>query len=146
MSHPMHPEAVAFLEKNRVCVMAIEMPDGSPHAATVHYAATEEPVLLFETESQYRKAEALNHRKVSRASVVVGFTEGANSSTLQMDGEASLVSNDDPRVQSVYLAKFPNKAAKAMKPNTIFFQFKPTWWRFTDWSESRGKRIYTSTD
>jgi hypothetical protein len=140
----MHPEALEFLAKNRICVIAIEMPDGSPHAATVHYANTDEPVLLFETDRKYRKAEALFERPMSRASISIGFEEGPNSKTLQMDGEASLIERTDPLVQSVYLVKFAEKAKKAAGPDAIFFKFKPTWWRFTDWSKPRGQTILSS--
>ncbi len=140
----MHPEALEFLGKNRVCVIAIEMPDGAPHAATVHYANTPEPILLFETDKKYRKAEALMARPVSRASISVGFEEGPNSKTLQMDGEASLVANTDSLIQNAYLVKFPEKVKKIDGPDVIFFKFKPTWWRFTDWSKPRGKTILTS--
>ena len=140
----MHPEAMAFLGQNRVCVIAIEMPDGAPHAATVHYAHADGPVLLFETDRKYRKAEALFGRPVSRASISVGFEEGQNSKTLQMDGEASLIPNSDPLIQDVYLVKFPEKAKKIDGPDVIFFKFKPTWWRFTDWSKPKGKTVLAS--
>ena len=145
----MHPEALAFLGQNRVCVIAIEMPDGSPHASTVHYAHTNDadgPILLFETDKRYRKAEALFARPVPRASISIGFTEGPDCKTLQMDGEASLIENTDPRVHEIYLAKFPEKVEKYKGPDVIFFQFKPTWWRFTDWTKPRGKTIFASTD
>jgi uncharacterized protein YhbP (UPF0306 family) len=140
----MHPEALEFLGKNRVCVIAIEMPDGAPHAATVHFAHTDGPILLFETDRKYRKAEALLSRSVSRASVSVGFEEGLRSKTLQMDGEASLIDKDCDLIRNVYLAKFPEKAKKKENPDAIFFSFKPTWWRFTDWAKSRENRILTS--
>src|SRR6185436_6280127 len=140
----MHPEALEFLGKNRVCVIAIEMPDGAPHAATVHYAHADGPVLLFETDRKYRKAEALMAKPVSRASISVGFDEGPNSKTLQMDGEASLIDKNDPMISNVYLAKFPEKVKKTDAPDAIFFRFKPIWWRYTDWSKPRGKTVFTS--
>jgi hypothetical protein len=140
----MHPEALEFLGKNRVCVIAIEMSDGAPHASTVHYAHTDGPLLLFKTDRKYRKAEPLLGKAMSRASISVGFDEGPNSKTLQMDGEASLLSKDDPMILSVYYAKFTDKEKKLDDPDAIFFKFKPTWWRYTDWSKPRGKTVFAS--
>ena len=140
----MHPDALTYLSDNRICVFAIEMPDGAPHASTVHYANTNEPILVFETSRKYRKAEALFARPVSRASISIGFTEGPNSKTLQMDGEATLLKSGDSTVTDVYLTKFPDKAEKAKGPDVIFFQFKPQWWRFTDWSKPKGQQIMIS--
>lgn len=140
----MHKDALAYLETQRVCVFAIEMMDGSPHASTVHFACVgEEPILVFETDKRYRKYEALSGRPVSRASISVGFEEGKSSKTLQMDGAANLVEAGDALVQR-YLEKFPEKVEKAKGGNVVFFKFTPTWWRFTDWSKPGGKTIYLS--
>ncbi len=141
---PMHPDALDFLGKNRVCVIAIEMPDGAPHTSAVHFAQTDGPVLVFETDRKYRKAEALQSKPVSRASITVGFEEGPNSKTLQMDGEASLIEKNDALVQNVYLTKFPEKARKLDGPDVLFFKFKPTWWRLTDWTKPKGKTVLLS--
>jgi hypothetical protein len=140
----MHPEALEFLGKNRICVLAIEMPDGSPHASTVHYAHGDGPILVFQSSRTYRKAEALSMRPKSRASISVGFSEGADSATLQMDGEAMLLDPSDPRIQSIYFAKFPEKVGKFGGPDEIFFVFTPTWWRFSDYRKPRGKTIFSS--
>jgi hypothetical protein len=110
----------------------------------VHFAHTDGPILLFETDRKYRKAEALMSRPVSRASISVGFDEGPKSKTLQMDGEASIIEKDCELIKNVYLAKFPEKAKKMENPDAIFFSFKLTWWRFTDWSKPKGKNILSS--
>ena len=139
-----NPEVLKFLDTQRVCVFAIEMPDGSPHASTVHFASLgTEPIFMFETSRRYRKAEALFYRLQSRASLAAGFEEGSNSKTLQVDGVAELVTNNDP-LMSDYLKKFPEKVKKLEDPNIIFFKFIPTWWQFTDWSRPEGKTVYLS--
>ena len=140
----MHPDALAFLNSQRVCVFAIEMPDGSPHASTVHFTAIgNEPILVFETDRRYRKSEALFNRDISRASIATGFEEGKNSKTLQMDGEARVLSSDDEHLKT-YLDKFPEKAEKIHGSNVVLFEFKPIWWRYTDWSKPEGKTVYLS--
>lgn len=129
-----------YLKGQRVCVFAIEMMDGSPHAATVHFANTDEPVFVFETEKGYRKTEALFGREISRTSMVVGSNEG-DMKTLQLDGVAQLA---DEKLKEIYLAKFPKKQGKLDDPKAVMFTFKPTWWRFTDWTAPGGKMITTS--
>jgi uncharacterized protein YhbP (UPF0306 family) len=128
-------------------VLAVEMLDGSPHAATVHYAHAEEPlVFYFETCREYRKAEVLLGRVASRASVVIG-THEKTTKTMQMDGVVQLLSVSERDIcNSVYLKKFPEKTEKLPDPKCILFKFTPTWWRFSDFDTPEGKKIILSTD
>lgn len=139
------PEALAYLDTQRIGVLAIEMLDGSPHAATVHFAHADDPlVFYYETYRPYRKAEALFGRESSRASFVVGSNE-SEMRTLQLDGTAELIKPEEKeRFDSVYFKKFPEKEEKAGDTKFVFFKFTPTWWRFTDWETSEGKKIWTS--
>jgi hypothetical protein len=122
-----------FLEKHRVGVLAIEMLDGSPHGATVHFANTNDPlVLIFKTNRKYMKSEALLGRDESRATFVIGFEEGGKP-TFQIDGVVKMIEEGDPYVET-YLSKFPEKKDKLGDPNSLYFILMPTWWRFTDWS------------
>ena len=139
----MHEDVFAFLKTQRVCVFAIEMMDGSPHGATVHFAHIESPpTFIVLTEKKYRKSEPLRGRAESRATMVIGFEEGSNSRTLQMDGIAHIA--DTPQIRDAYFTKFPNAKAKLTEPEDFFFTFTPTWWRFTDWTKPEGKTIYLS--
>ncbi len=134
-------EVEEFLETQRIGVLAVLMPDGSPHGATLHFAHTgEQPVFIFHTKPTYRKAEALREG-ASKATFVVGVDE-ANMKTLQMDGEVALADNEELR--RAYFAKFTEKAEKPSEG--IFFTFTPTWWRFTDWTLPQGKTIFSSED
>ena len=136
-----------FLKTQRVCVLAVEMLDGSPHAATVHFAHVEDPLVFYlETSKLTRKSEPLFARDETRASLVVGSNEG-NMQTLQLDGVVRLVTeNEVDQYNNVYHGKFPEKKEKSNDPNFVRFLFMPTWWRFTDWTGSQGKVILTSED
>ena len=138
----MDNDILEYIKSLRVGVIAIEMLDGSPHAATVHYASTNEPIFIFETDRVYRKAEPLLMRKESRASMVVGSNEG-DMKTLQLDGVATIIPEDSPFIET-YFAKFPEKREKYVAPKSLFFTFTPTWWRFTDWTKPKEERIRTS--
>ncbi|MDQ3076051.1 MAG: pyridoxamine 5'-phosphate oxidase family protein [bacterium] len=141
----MQPQILDYVKTQRIGVLAVEMLDGSPHAATVHFAHAENPlVFYFETYKEYRKAEALFGRDSSRASFVIGSDEN-NMKTLQIDGTVALIKPEEKLAyDSVYFGKFPNKFEKSKDPKFVFFKFTPTWWRFTDWTTPEGKVILTS--
>jgi general stress protein 26 len=141
----MRPEVLEYLKTQKVGVLAVEMLDGSPHGATVHFAYTENPfVFYFETNREYRKAAPILHNKKTRASFVVG-TDPAEPKTLQMDGIVKILTARERKIfDRVYLPKFPEKNEKAKLAKVIFFKFTPTWWRFTDWTAPQGKLILTS--
>lgn len=141
----MRQEVLDYVKTQRVGVLAVEMLDGSPHAATVHFAHTEDPfVFYFETYRNSRKAEVLLERDVTRASFVVGSDE-SNMKTFQLDGIVQLlVPEGEEAFVSIYLEKFPEKKEKSKDSKLVFFKFTPTWWRFTDWTTPQGKMIWTS--
>lgn len=136
-----------YLKTQRTCVLAVEMLDGAPHAATVHFAHAEDPLLFyFETNKTYRKAEPLLSRPQSRASLVIG-TDERNMKTLQLDGIIRLVREEEQNAyETIYLGKFPEKKEKSTSPDFVRFVFIPSWWRYTDWTTPEGKKITTSED
>ncbi len=143
----MQKEIIDFINSQRICVLAFEMMDGSPHASTVHFAFDDaSSTFFFETYNTYRKGEVLQNKKTIRASVVVGFDE-SNMKTLQLDGEARLITSEEKEFyDKIYFGKFPNKKEKSVDPKFLFFSFVPTWWRYTDWHSPTGKIIILSTD
>lgn len=142
----MIPEILEYLKTQNVGVLAVEMLNGSPHGATVHFAHTEEPlVFYFETYRDYRKAEPLYGREQTRASFVV--TDEVNMKTLQLDGVVELIKTEEKeKYDSVYFGKFPGKLEKSKDPKFVFFKFTPTWSRFTDWKTPEGKKIWSLGD
>jgi general stress protein 26 len=136
---PIVPEALEYLNTQRVCVLAVEMPDGSPHAATVHFAlADDSTTFIIMTNPDYRKYQALA-KGIARASLVVGVVE-EEKKTFQVDGKVELTTNKT--FQKSYYNKFPEAFQKF--PKDVFFTFTPTWWRFTDWKTTEGKKIWIS--
>lgn len=128
-------------------MLAVEMLDGSPHGATVHFAHTDDPlVFYFETNKAYRKSEPLLGKKITRASMVIG-TDEKNMQTFQSDGIVRLLKNEERAMfDFVYLEKFSEKKQKTRDAAFVPFVFVPTWWRFTDWTTPQGKMILTSDD
>ncbi len=143
----MPSEVFNYVKDQRIGVLAVEMLDGSPHAATVHFAYIENPfVLYFKTSNDTKKTEPLLEKKMTRASYVVGSNEG-NMQTLQMDGIASIISPDEHAIfDTTFHGRFPEKVKKEPDPKAVFIKFTPTWWRFTDWTLPKGKTVLISTE
>ncbi len=142
----MPQEIFDYLKDQRVGVLAVEMPDGSPHAATVHFAYSEEPfVLFYETKGESRKAEPIQAQAVTRATFVVGVDE-KTPKTFQLDGQIELITSEEEKqyFYQVYLGRFPEKVEKLKDPQFIYFKFTPTWWRFSNFARPEGKLILTS--
>ncbi len=140
---------IEYIQSQRVGVLAVEMLDGSPHAATVHFAY--DPItekFFFETYRDYRKAEPLFGNKFTRASFVIGQNED-NPRTLQLDGVVELIVEEEEKnnFEKIYFGKFPDKREKyASDSKFVIFSFSSNWWRFTDWTGPNGKEIILSTD
>ncbi len=143
----MKKEILDYIQSQRVGVISLEMMDGSPHGATIHFAHIDNPLtFFFETSKKYRKYEPLSTKDITRASFVIGSDE-SDMKTLQLDGTAELISKDDITIiNSVYLDKFPEKKEKSKGEDLVFFKFNPKWWRYTDWTGPNGKKIISSED
>ncbi|HEY4479394.1 MAG TPA: hypothetical protein VI981_03515 [Candidatus Paceibacterota bacterium] len=140
----MNREILDYVARERVGVLAVEMLDGWPHAAAVHFVCQEKPfIFFFETDRTYKKSEPLLSRELSRASFVLGSDESALK-TFQLDGDVRVVKKVELETfESVYYCKFPEKTSKA-GPDSVFFIFTPRWWRYTDYKKPGGKFILSS--
>lgn len=124
-------------------MLCVAMPDGTPHAATVHYSHTDEPLAVYvSTRANSRKCEPLLTGETVKASFVVGFSE-EDMLTLQMDGEASRIVDQSEltRVQEIHYHKHPHAEKYKDSPDTAFLKFVPTWWRFSDYSQGKPRII-----
>lgn len=123
-----------FLAKERVCALVVTLPDGTPHAAAMHYSHAADPLIIYtQTENTSRKCQGLLAGQPVTASVVVGFSE-QDWLTLQMDGQISLILDQErlPAIHQLHYAKHPQAEQYKSDPVTVFLEFTPTWWRFTD--------------
>ncbi|HRH26322.1 MAG TPA: pyridoxamine 5'-phosphate oxidase family protein [Candidatus Paceibacterota bacterium] len=139
------PEVSSYLLAQRVGVLAVEMPDGSPHGATVHFAHTDDTgAFFFATAVTTLKAKALEGKQVTRATFVLGTNE-EDMKTLQLDGTVVVVPQDDmEKFTTVYLGKFPEKEPRVNSPQSLLLKFTPTWWRYTDGSRKKERLVLVS--
>lgn len=129
----MNPTIKTYLEKEPVCVLSGILPDGTSHSSTVHFSHQESPFkLFFQTRKTTAKHDALTAGSNNSASVVIGFNEN-EMVTLQMRGTVRIVSDakEIEDLTAVHYKKHPS-AEKRRGPETIFIEFTPTWWRYSD--------------
>ncbi len=131
-----------FLTKNRVSVVTTMLKDGTPHASTLHYSHSEDPLMFyFSTQNTSRKCEALMGGKPVLAAVVIGFSE-TEWLTMQMEGTIWIVPQDKlEEVQDIHYTKLPSSEKWKNDPTTVMLAFSPTWWRFTDLNTEPHKTI-----
>lgn len=136
-----------FIAKNRIAALTIMLPDGTPHAATVHFAHQDNPTfkLFFMTEKTTRKCSSIINGENAKAAVVIGFSE-KEWVTLQMEGNIHIVYSKDliESVKSMYFLKYPGMQKYEANPQTVFLEFSPTWWRYSDLSGAN--KLIVSSD
>jgi len=66
--------------------------------------------------------------------MVIGLSE-EEWLTLQMHGDVKIISDNKEleKVYKIHYAKHP-EAEQYKGPKTVFLEFTPTWWRFTDFN------------
>lgn len=141
----MQQQIIDFLNASRVGVLAVKLPDGSPHAATVHFAHTIDPlVLYFETNKKSRKAQGISDSTPVAASFVIGTSE-AEMKTFQMDGQLELIKPEEKeQYGAVYGGKFTEKQGKIRNNDVALLKFTPNWWRYTEMKSPSERTIFSS--
>lgn len=132
----MNKKALDLLAMQRVCSLSILLPDGTPHAAALHYSHRIKPLtLFFSTDNTSKKAQGLMDGKNKKASVVIGFSE-EEWKTIQMDGtvKAILDRNELEEAKEIHYAKNPNSKQFENDPTNLLLSFTPLWWRYTDYN------------
>lgn len=131
----MDKKVLNFLGRERVCVLAVLLKDGSPHSAAMHYSHSVSPFEIYiQTENTSRKCQALLGGKSGKAAFVAGFSE-EEFKTLQIDGEVKIVRErkELEKIHKIHYAKHPEAKKWKDDPATVFLVFKPTWWRYTEY-------------
>ncbi len=132
----MKAELQSYLAANRVGVLGVNLSDGTPHTAAVHYSQRDEPFCIYvQTGSDSVKCSPFATTEKVLASLTVGTSE-VEWKTMQVHGFLEMVKDTDEVAdfKQVHYAKNPD-AASHDGPDTAYLRFTPTWWRFSDYQK-----------
>lgn len=126
-------ELLAFARTHRWALAATVSASGEPHGSVIGFAATDSFEIVFDTVEVNRKAGDL--RRDSRIAIAIGWDDGK---TLQIEGMADEPSGHELEcVKKTYFDFYPEYCRKRQAiPGLTYFRVRPTWMRFSDFSES----------
>jgi sulfate adenylyltransferase large subunit len=122
------PDILLFLRRHRLCVQASVSSSGSPQAAVVGFAVTDDLEIVFDTIGTSRKMN--NLRRDRRITIVVGWDD---EQTVQIEGLA-----DEPagaelsRLKAVYFEAYPDGVVRQAWKDIAYVRVRPTWLRYSD--------------
>jgi PPOX class probable F420-dependent enzyme len=124
-------ELLAFLRLHRIAVQASVADDGTPQAAVVGIAVTDDLEIVFDTLGDTRKAHNLRRRP--RIALVVGWDD---ERTAQIEGTADEPTGPElARLKDVYFRVYPDGVARQSWPGITYVRVRPSWIRYTDFRE-----------
>lgn len=133
----MKAELQDYLAANRVGVLGVQLADGNPHTAAVHYSQRDEPFCIYvQTASDSVKCSPFATAEKVRASLTVGTSE-EEWKTMQVHGILEMLTDaaEVAEFKKVHYTKNPD-ASKHDGADTAYLRFTPTWWRFSDYQEN----------
>jgi pyridoxine/pyridoxamine 5'-phosphate oxidase len=124
-------ELVSFMRAQPWAVEASVDASGSPQAAVIGVAVTDDLELVFDTVNTTRKCA--NLRRDPRIALVIGWDD---AQTVQYEGIADEPTPEEleERLLPIYLARFPDGAERRSWPDITYFRVRPRWIRYSDFS------------
>jgi PPOX class probable F420-dependent enzyme len=120
---------VQFVRARGLAVLATVSADGHPQAAVVGVAATDDGDIVFDTIRTSRKF--VNLTRQPRVAMAIGC-DWADEQTVQLEGTAGEVPQDDPAV-AAYYQQFPTGRQRAAWPGIVYVLVRPDWGRYSDY-------------
>ncbi|WP_326650734.1 pyridoxamine 5'-phosphate oxidase family protein [Streptomyces sp. NBC_01750] len=124
-------ELMWFLRRYKLAVQATVTPDGTPQAAVVGFAVSDELEIVFDTVETTRKC--LNLRADPRVALVIGWDDAI---TVQLEGVADFPTGPElERIQQCYFAAYPDGRDRLTWPGITHVRVRPTWVRYSDFTQ-----------
>lgn len=121
-------ELIEFVRARGLAVVASQGPDGTPQAALVGVAATDDAELVFDTSRSSRKFA--NIEREAKVAVVIGWDDEV---TVQCEGPADVLTGADrERCLEAYFAQYPDGRDRAKSENIAHVRVRPRWVRLAD--------------
>jgi PPOX class probable F420-dependent enzyme len=120
---------VAFVRARGLAVIATRGQDGTPQAALIGVAATDQAEIVFDTIKTSRKYRNINADP--RVALVVGLDDEV---TVQAEGVADLPRGEElRRCTDAYFALYPDGRQRATDPDIVHVRVRLTWLRYSDY-------------
>jgi pyridoxine/pyridoxamine 5'-phosphate oxidase len=133
-------DLLKFMRTQTNVVQATVSPDGSPQAAVVGIAVTDQFEIVFDSLETTRKA--LNLLKNPKITFVIGGLIPGDERTLQYEGVVDRPSGVElEALKAIYYAKFPSGPTRLAWLGLIYLRARPTWIRYTDFGKKPIERI-----
>lgn len=124
-------ELMWFLRRYKLAVQATVARDGTPQAAVVGFAVSDELEIVFDTVETTRKC--LNLRADPRIALVIGWDDAI---TVQLEGVADFPTGPElERIQQCYFAAYPDGRDRLAWPGITHVRVRPTWVRYSDFTQ-----------
>lgn len=124
---------LAFLRSQRHAVQASVSAEGTPQAAVVGVAISDDFEIVFDTLRSSRKAA--NLARAPAIALVFGSVAADATRTVQLEGRADFPAGADrERLVSLYLAVFPDGRERQGWPGLTYVRVVPQWLRDADYA------------
>jgi len=131
----MDNKILEFLKTHNVSTLTLQLSNGTPHAAVMHFSHKDDPFeLYFATKTTSKKCDALLSGGSTKASFVTGFSE-EEWVTLQMDGEVKIAKENLEEISEIHYTKNPSSKRYKDEPGACLLVFTPTWWRYSNFKD-----------
>ena len=122
-------DALAYLRRKRLAVIASTSLVGHVQAALVGYGISDDFEVIFDTLGTTRKA--INLRARPYCAVVVGDEEEI---TVQIEGLADEPTGEELKhAKRIYFAAYPDGPEREGWKDITYFRIRPTWLRLSDY-------------
>jgi uncharacterized pyridoxamine 5'-phosphate oxidase family protein len=123
-------QLIQFLRKYKLAVQASVAADGTPQAAVIGIAVSDQLELVFDTLETTRKYQ--NLRANPRIALVVGWE---HEITAQIEGIADFPTGPElQRIRDVYFVPYPDGRDRLAWPGITHARVRPTWIRYSDFT------------
>jgi len=122
-----------LITQNKLAVVSTIGKDGKPESALVGIAVSTNLEIIFDTIKTSRKYHNILADK--HVAMVVGWD---NETTLQYEGEAEVLSNDNvaENYKQIYYAAWPDGRERAETwPGLVHIKVTPKWVRYSNFNE-----------
>jgi uncharacterized pyridoxamine 5'-phosphate oxidase family protein len=124
-------ELIAFLRRYKLAVVASVAADGSPQAAVVGVAISDQLEVIFDTLQATRKYE--NLRADPRIAVVIGWDDAV---TVQLQGTVDFPEGaEQERIRACYFVPYPDGRERLTWPGITHARVRPSWLRYSDFTQ-----------